>query len=80
MPNESDNEKLPGLVCHRCGCRHFFVVYTRPRLGGIIRRRECRYCGTRILTYERKYGEASGNSTPGTPYPAEPSQTEDRPS
>lgn len=57
-----------GLICHRCGCRHFFVVYTRPTAGGqIIRRRECRHCGTRIMTYERKLDQPpEGDSTGGT--------------
>ena len=43
-----------GITCRTCGCRHFEVIYTRPRLGGrIIRRRECRHCGRRITTCER---------------------------
>ena len=41
-----------GLVCRRCGCRHFDVVYTRPREGFILRLRECRNCGRRIVTRE----------------------------
>lgn len=46
-----------GLVCHRCGCRHFYVVYTRKRPDGqILRRRECRHCGVRILTIEKTLG------------------------
>lgn len=48
------NQEPPGLVCHRCGCRHFYVLYTRRRPNGqILRRRECRNCGTRILTIEK---------------------------
>ena len=43
-----------GLRCRTCGCRHFRVVYTRARAGVIVRRRECRYCGRRITTYERE--------------------------
>jgi transcriptional regulator NrdR family protein len=43
-----------GLVCPRCGCGHFRVIYTRRVQGGrIVRRRECRNCGRRITTYER---------------------------
>lgn len=43
-----------GLECSRCGCAHFRVLYTRRALGGrLLRRRECRYCGRRITTYER---------------------------
>jgi hypothetical protein len=46
-----------GLACRKCGCRHFLVVYTRPRRGGcVIRRRECRYCGNRMTTWERAIG------------------------
>ena len=43
-----------GLVCARCGCADFRVLYTRAAWGNrIIRRRECRHCGKRIITYER---------------------------
>lgn len=42
-----------GLACPRCGCRHLFVVYTRPAdARRIMRRRECRHCGRRVVTYE----------------------------
>lgn len=43
-----------GLVCSKCGCRHFWVVYTRASWGGrIVRRRECRHCGRRMTTTEQ---------------------------
>jgi hypothetical protein len=42
-----------GLVCRKCGCTHFLVIYTRPIEGGIRRRRRCRHCGTRLMTLER---------------------------
>lgn len=43
-----------GLQCRNCGCRHVFVIYTRRAWGGrIVRRRECRDCGTRMTTFER---------------------------
>ena len=46
-----------GLVCPKCGCKHFYVVYTRPTWGGrIMRRRQCRHCGKRITTHERLTG------------------------
>ena len=46
--------ELPrGLACIRCGCRHLPVVYTRPKAGHILRLRECRHCGRRIITRER---------------------------
>jgi len=43
-----------GLCCRKCGCRDLRVIYTR-RIGGarLQRRRECRYCGTRMTTSER---------------------------
>ena len=46
-----------GLVCRVCGCRQFYVMYTRARRGGrIMRRRECRNCGKRVTTWERATG------------------------
>ncbi len=46
-----------GLCCRRCGQGQFRVLYTRSRPGGIVlRRRECRQCGTRITTREREIG------------------------
>jgi transcriptional regulator NrdR family protein len=42
-----------GIECRACGCRHFWVVYTRRGSGGrLIRRRECRHCGKRMTTWE----------------------------
>ena len=42
-----------GLECPKCGCCHFRVLYTRRTWGGrLLRRRECRYCGRRMTTYE----------------------------
>lgn len=50
-------EEQRGLVCPACGCQHFRVVYTRCAWGGrIVRRRECRHCGKRIMTSERMHG------------------------
>jgi transcriptional regulator NrdR family protein len=46
-----------GLQCQRCGCRHFHVIYTRRASGEkLVRRRECRHCGTRVTTCERIVG------------------------
>jgi len=46
-----------GLTCPKCGCSHFEVVYTRSAIGGkIVRRRQCRHCGRRVLTCERIVG------------------------
>jgi len=48
-----DPEERRGLVCPKCGCGHFFVVYTRRATGcKIMRNRECRHCGRRVITYE----------------------------
>ena len=44
-----------GLECRRCGCQHFYVIYTRRGLGGkVMRRRECRNCGKRMTTVEQE--------------------------
>jgi len=58
MPDahEQKHTEQPGIECPRCGCRHFYVVYTRPRAGKSVRRKECRYCGRRITTSERLVG------------------------
>jgi len=46
-----------GLRCPKCGCGHFRVIYTRSAWGGrIVRRRECRHCGRRVVTTERVIG------------------------
>lgn len=43
-----------GLACPHCGCEHFRVIYTRRALGKkVVRSRECRNCGRRVITYER---------------------------
>jgi transcriptional regulator NrdR family protein len=58
--NQERKDKAPkdaeprGLVCRECGCRHFWVVYTRAYSGGrVVRRRECRHCGRRMTTWEK---------------------------
>ena len=51
----SPEESKRGLECRYCGCRHFYVVYTRRASGGkLIRRRECRNCGKRMTTVEQE--------------------------
>lgn len=50
-------EESRGLICSRCGCCQFRVIYTRAIVGGVIRRRrECRYCGRRVTTKEAVLG------------------------
>lgn len=53
---EEPDDEPKGLVCRRCECEHFLVIYTRKQLGKIVRRRECRNCGLRISTTERETG------------------------
>ena len=46
-----------GLECPQCGCAHCRVLYTRRARGGrLLRRRECRYCGRRMTTWEKAIG------------------------
>jgi len=46
-----------GLECRKCGCKQFRVIYTRAALGGrIVRQRECRHCGRRMVTWEKALG------------------------
>jgi hypothetical protein len=45
-------EDQRGLECRYCGCKDFRVIYTRDRIGGIRRKRECRNCGKAIWTME----------------------------
>jgi len=42
-----------GLMCPRCQCRHFRVIYTTRHPGAIERRRACRHCGYRVTTREQ---------------------------
>jgi transcriptional regulator NrdR family protein len=42
-----------GIRCPQCGCCHFYTTHTEPlRDGRIRRRKQCRHCGRRIVTYE----------------------------
>lgn len=45
-------ERSLGLECPRCACRHLPVLYTRYRPKKIVRVRQCRHCGRRVITYE----------------------------
>jgi hypothetical protein len=48
-----ESERL-GLVCPRCECQHFRVVYLARKPGGVLMRlRECRHCMRRVITRER---------------------------
>jgi transcriptional regulator NrdR family protein len=53
MKSKEESTPPRGIECPRCGCRHFEVTNTEPLRGGRIRRRKrCRHCGHRIVTYE----------------------------
>ncbi len=42
-----------GICCPACGCRHFKTTHTEPLRDGRIRRRKaCRHCGRRVVTFE----------------------------
>ena len=52
-----------GICCPKCGCRHFKTTHTEPLRDGRIRRRKtCRHCGRRLVTYEVPLGTSTGNS------------------
>lgn len=53
------SDKPTGFECRSCGCRHFYVVYTRPTEQGITRVRACRHCGRRFVTRETLLGDPS---------------------
>lgn len=51
---KEDVEKSLGITCPSCGCGHC-PVYKNRRYGwGVRRNRECRFCGRRFVTTERK--------------------------
>jgi DNA-directed RNA polymerase subunit RPC12/RpoP len=50
--SELANQDEHGLVCRKCGCRHFNVLHTRPMPNHIMRERKCRNCGKKIHTRE----------------------------
>ena len=53
MMDEMDKKIKLGLECPKCGCRQFRVIYTRPRHRLILRQKECRDCGRRVMTREQ---------------------------
>ena len=56
-PTTDERSGDRGLKCRRCECRQFRVIYTRRAIGGkLVRRLECRHCGTRMTTWERTIG------------------------
>jgi len=57
--NEQDTSRPKrGIACPRCGCRHLRTTHTERLPSGRVRRRKvCRHCGRRILTYELLSGD-----------------------
>ena len=59
MPEQTEQktsnptQERRGLECRTCGCKHLRVIYTRQRIGGLRRKRECRNCGRQMWTMER---------------------------
>ena len=53
-PPEKNDRKSnnSGVICRRCGCKHFRTPDTWPVRGGIRRKRFCRNCGTMRVTFE----------------------------
>ena len=42
-----------GIECPNCGCRHFLTTHTEPLRNSQVRRRKvCRHCGKKVVTYE----------------------------
>lgn len=53
MKNEPKHSIYKGIVCPKCGCRHFVTTHTEPLTDGRIRRRKvCRHCGRKVVTFE----------------------------
>jgi transcriptional regulator NrdR family protein len=53
MKRSTPDKPPRGIECPTCGCRHFYTTHTEPLPSGRIRRRKvCRHCGRRIVTYE----------------------------
>ena len=49
-----------GIECPQCGCRHFYTTHTEPlRDGRVRRRKECRHCRRRIVTFESRAADAN---------------------
>jgi transcriptional regulator NrdR family protein len=53
MKRRDENDDNRGIRCPQCGCRHFYTTNTEPLRDGRVRRRKvCRYCGRKIVTFE----------------------------
>jgi transcriptional regulator NrdR family protein len=53
VKQDRDPKPERGIRCPQCGCRHFYTTNTEPLRDGRIRRRKiCRNCGRRLITFE----------------------------
>ena len=53
MKHASFESAPRGIECPKCGCCHFFTTHTEPLRDGRIRRRKvCRHCGRKMVTFE----------------------------
>ena len=53
MNQTQSPEGRRGIVCPQCGCRDLRTTNTEPLRGGRVRRRKtCRHCGRKVVTYE----------------------------
>jgi DNA-directed RNA polymerase subunit RPC12/RpoP len=48
-----DNTEVQGIECPRCGCGHFSTGWVRHKNKMVVRRRDCRHCGKKVMTYEQ---------------------------
>ena len=49
--------KGKGLTCRKCGGWRFVTYYTRKRRDCILRSRQCKTCGERMITWEQPAAE-----------------------
>ncbi len=56
-PGEQKPDEPRGLQCRVCGCQHLEVTHTEKLPNETIRRRRvCRHCGARHVTFESLNG------------------------
>jgi hypothetical protein len=56
------NQTERGIACS-CGSSELHVVRTTRERGYIVRRKECRVCGHRVTTIERRVGDPTPDLT-----------------
>ena len=69
MNQARSKQEEAGIVCPKCGCRHFYTTHTEPLRDGRVRRRKvCRHCGRKLLTFETFH--SGSRDGPGCNLPA----------